>query len=324
MPRSMRRLSIIGVTSALCSCGPSVARFDGKLALWDWARSDPIVNAPLPADVSIPLPIIELEPGAESMRRIEETFAKSLQRTHVHYTTGKRIFRNCSSSEVAGAYRIMVRVEVSEFDGEQLTGLGKWQLLSPDGEPLLSREQPLSQRFQPGHAFEDYGAFYYFLTDVAPLVREREARSAAAKEPPRKSAADPIVIAVFDVQETAGLMTPAQLDQLTEYLTVKLTETTKFRVVPRTQIRERLREEKTNTYTACFDESCQIELGKNLAAQKSLSTKLLQVGTDCVLTSTLFDLKTETTERAASVTTGCAVNAMFGGVDEIVRRLAAN
>jgi len=128
------------------------------------------------------------------------------------------------------------------------------------------------------------------------------------------------IIAVFDVEDAAGRLKDKELSQLTEYLATKLTEAG-FRVVPRNQLRARLVEEKKEGFKKCYDETCQLELGKAVAAQKSLATKLLQVGESCAVSATLYDLKTETTERAASARTNCSVNALMDGMEKIAGQL---
>jgi hypothetical protein len=131
------------------------------------------------------------------------------------------------------------------------------------------------------------------------------------------------VLAVFEVQDPSKRFKADVLQQLTEYLAVRLTEAGKFRVVPQDQLRQRLYEAKSGTYRACVDESCQIELGKELAATKTLTSKLLQVGQTCVITATLYDLKSATAERATSFRTGCDEGALIDGIDKTVQQLTA-
>jgi hypothetical protein len=69
------------------------------------------------------------------------------------------------------------------------------------------------------------------------------------------------------------------------------------------------------------DQSCQIELGKALAAEKTLATKILRLGPSCTLTSALYDLKTETAESAASVHSDCSLGAVAQALDRLVRAL---
>lgn len=127
------------------------------------------------------------------------------------------------------------------------------------------------------------------------------------------------IVAVFDVESTE--LTPASLDALTEYLAARLAETA-FQVVPRAELRRRLQDAQAESYRACVDQSCQIELGRELAAQKTLATKILRLGTECQLTSVLYDLRTATTERAATREAACREDALLGAMREIADQLA--
>jgi hypothetical protein len=164
------------------------------------------------------------------------------------------------------------------------------------------------------------------LSAQAELI-QRELAAARAVPPPPAPAPQPrptagAVLAVFDVEDASKLLKPSTMDQLSEYLGARVAETLRMRVIPRDQIRARLSEAKAASYEACYDQSCQIELGKSLAAEKSLATRLLRVGDTCAMTTTLFDLRTETAEKASSVRTECSDNALLGGLDRIVEGLA--
>ena len=131
-----------------------------------------------------------------------------------------------------------------------------------------------------------------------------------------------VIVALFDVQDPSKHFKDDTLDQLTEYLATRLTELAGYRVVPRDQLRERLVAQKTTGYRECFDQSCQIDLGKAISAQKSLAVKVLRVGGKCAITASLYDLKSETTERGASVRTECSDDALMDAMDQIARQLA--
>jgi hypothetical protein len=131
-----------------------------------------------------------------------------------------------------------------------------------------------------------------------------------------------VIVAVFDVQDLSRKFKKATLRQLTEYLSARLTQVTRYRVVPRDQLRARLFSEKKGTYRECYEESCQIELGKALAAQKSLSTKILKVGRRCAISSILFDFKTETAETSALVRTDCDEDSLMDCMDRVARQFS--
>ena len=96
----------------------------------------------------------------------------------------------------------------------------------------------------------------------------------------------------------------------------------RYQVIPRSQLRRRLAEQKRESYKLCYDESCQIELGKALAAQHSLATRLTAMNERCVLSAVLYDLTTELSRVAAVVQTTCDAEALLGALSELVGKLA--
>jgi hypothetical protein len=144
-----------------------------------------------------------------------------------------------------------------------------------------------------------------------------------ARAKPAPAAPGRMIVAVFDVQDMSRKFKKRTLDQLTEYLSARITQVTRYRVVPRDQLRARLFEEKKGTYRECYEETCQIELGKALAAQKSLSTKILKVGSRCAISSILFDFKTETAEQSALVRTDCDEDSLMDCMDRVARQFSS-
>lgn len=135
----------------------------------------------------------------------------------------------------------------------------------------------------------------------------------------------PTVVAVFDIEDArprrARRLRPQALEGLTEYLATLLGQGGRFRVVPNDQLQTALRERKKESYRACYDQSCQIEIGKAIAAQMSLSTKIIQVGKKCMLVASLFDLRDEATKDSAPYKTACNVDALTEGLEHIARAL---
>ncbi|HOX42433.1 MAG TPA: hypothetical protein PK668_02495 [Myxococcota bacterium] len=157
--------------------------------------------------------------------------------------------------------------------------------------------------------------------NVYQALAETAAPGGAADPGSRAGAAAPIVLAVFDVQDASRNLDQDTLVQLTTYLSTLLVQDGRFSVVPRDQLRLQLLDEKKGSYRQCMEEGCQIELGKALAAQGTLSTTLIKVGGKCVITSTLFDLKTETARRGATAETGCATEELLEAMRQIARQL---
>lgn len=131
-------------------------------------------------------------------------------------------------------------------------------------------------------------------------------RDAGARRAVSRPAAAPRpILAVFELEDGGGVLATGARTELGDYLATQLVELARYRVVPRAQLRARLVAEKTGGYRPCYDEACQIELGRALAAQKSVAPRLVKLGARCTLTAKLYDLRSETAERAASVETDC-------------------
>jgi hypothetical protein len=94
---------------------------------------------------------------------------------------------------------------------------------------------------------------------------------------------------VLDVSGDA--LTPVLADQLTDYLATRLAARGAYRVVPRRAVQAELLAAKARTLDACVDEACQIELGKALAAEQTLTARVIQLDDACALTAALFDLR---------------------------------
>ncbi|MEQ9504032.1 MAG: hypothetical protein RIT81_44665 [Deltaproteobacteria bacterium] len=138
------------------------------------------------------------------------------------------------------------------------------------------------------------------------------------------AATDPQVVAVFDVRDerpAAERLDDPTLASLTTYLGTLLTKSGQYRVVPSSELQRALRDAKRESLELCYDERCQIEIGKALAAQLSLQTSIGRVGSSCVLTSRLFDLREEATVRAASHRGECGDDALTNGVERLVEEL---
>ena len=134
---------------------------------------------------------------------------------------------------------------------------------------------------------------------------------------PRRS-----IVAVFSVHDSAGLLKKNEIAQLTTYLGTALTTTGLFKIIPQDQIKARLLDGKLGSYKDCVDETCQIELGKTLSAQKSLATQLIKVGKKCAVTASLYDLRTETAEKGAMVNTGCSSDELLEAMQQVAKQLA--
>lgn len=112
------------------------------------------------------------------------------------------------------------------------------------------------------------------------------------------------IIAVFDMEDKGSGLDTKVLRNLTDYLGVLLTQGG-YRVVPSAQLRDRIKAQKSESHKSCYDQRCQIELGRELAAEKILATWVLKIGNTCQVTATQYDLKKGTTELAAVHEANC-------------------
>ncbi|MCK6548900.1 S41 family peptidase [Myxococcota bacterium] len=133
------------------------------------------------------------------------------------------------------------------------------------------------------------------------------------------SASAPTVTAVFDVEVQGFALERASLVALSDYLATSLAATGRHRVVPRDELEKRLRDQKAASYRACYEESCQIEVGKELAADHALATKIVKLGAQCVLTMKLFELKSAATTWAATARGPCAREALLDLVEAALK-----
>lgn len=78
---------------------------------------------------------------------------------------------------------------------------------------------------------------------------------------------------------------------------------------------------KNESHKACYDDSCQIELGKALAASHILRSKITRFGTKCVLNTELIDLKAEVAISAASARGDCAAEGFLRMSEELATNI---
>jgi hypothetical protein len=133
-------------------------------------------------------------------------------------------------------------------------------------------------------------------------------------------AQDRPIVAVFDLEVKGTALDAGTIDRLTDYLG-SLMARKGYQVVPRSQLRERLVGARTASYKDCYDQSCQIEIGKELAAQKTLACQVLKLGKSCKVTVNLFDLKKSASEGAGTASGECGEDEVVASLEEAVKDL---
>lgn len=132
-----------------------------------------------------------------------------------------------------------------------------------------------------------------------PVVRAPRPAPVAPEKPMRS------IVAVFDLEGEGIRLRAARRRRLHDYLTTRVAATGRFEVVPSDDVRRSVQEAKAESYKECYDESCQIEIGKELAAQKTMAVKILRLGKGCTAMLKLYDLSKATLEAASSADGSC-------------------
>jgi TPR repeat protein len=130
------------------------------------------------------------------------------------------------------------------------------------------------------------------------------------------------IIAVFTLTAEGARLSKSSLERMTIYLSNQLTASGLYQVLPQDQLRKRLRQEKKSSYKACFDQSCQIAIGRELAANKSMATKVLRIGRQCIVTATIYDLRSSATESAAAHKGKCGEEGILKSMDAVLSKLS--
>ncbi len=144
----------------------------------------------------------------------------------------------------------------------------------------------------------------------------------------KASALEKPVVAVFDIETQLVKLSAPVLNGMSDYLASLLAESGVFQVVPRSELKKRLLNQKAESYKNCYEQTCQIALGRELAAGKSLSTQIFRLGGGCKLSMSLFDLKRAATEAATTTSGQCdekgLVSLLDVAVKQLVRKLDPN
>lgn len=140
--------------------------------------------------------------------------------------------------------------------------------------------------------------------------------AARAVPPPRR-----VVVLVLDVEDRAGLLPEADRADLSVYLGRAVVEHRGYRATPPGLLTERLRDQKAESWAPCVDDACRLELGKALAAERVLHTRLLRDGAQCALGVSLYQLEREVAVWGRLEVADCTLSALYGAADRAVAEL---
>jgi len=147
---------------------------------------------------------------------------------------------------------------------------------------------------------------------------------ALAMTMPSMARAEPPItgLLVFPISAPTSILKRDQHRQLKSYLIARLT-IERFSVMPDLDVKRRLIDLKIQSYDDCYDESCRIEIGKALSADKTLSIDIVHEGRDCRITAVMFDIRTEVTVAAGDKLTGCQMADLRSGLASIASQLSS-
>ena len=134
------------------------------------------------------------------------------------------------------------------------------------------------------------------------------------------AARQPVVV-VFTIEAKRVELSAELLEALSDHLTTRLSEAGVFQIVPRSELKKRLGKQKRASHGALYDEATKIDIGNELAAQKSLSTLINKIGGKCSALATLYDLKKSVTDIAVSVRGECDEESLVQLMDRVVEKI---
>ncbi len=129
------------------------------------------------------------------------------------------------------------------------------------------------------------------------------------------------VVAVFNLQGDASEFKSDEFEYLSEYVSTQVAASGRFKVVPRSEIKRTLAAQKKVSFEACYDESCQIEVGKELAAEKVVVGSIRKFGGLCLVNLRLFDLATSASEGAGTARGACTGLEVLRSLDQAIGQL---
>lgn len=139
---------------------------------------------------------------------------------------------------------------------------------------------------------------------------------ARAMPPPRR-----VVVLVLDVEDRAGLLPEADRADLSVFLGRAVVEHRGYRATPRGLLVAHVRAQKAESWAPCVDDACRLELGKALAAERVLHTRLLRDGVRCALGVSLYQLEREVAVWGRLEVADCTLSALYGAVERAVAEL---
>ncbi len=135
--------------------------------------------------------------------------------------------------------------------------------------------------------------------------------------------ADRPIVAVFKIEDKSRAFSSKVLDSATEYLAAELGKAGMFQIVPPGDIKRALTQKKKESLKECYEQQCQIELGRELAAGKTLSVTISKIGSTCAFSASLYDLKKMATDTTATAESPCKENSLLKSIQQMASEIRA-
>ncbi len=176
-----------------------------------------------------------------------------------------------------------------------------------------------------------------FVQVVAPGPREialdlvRAETSVAPPPPVGMKPASAKIVAVMEVRDLNASDPARAIDRLLrenvgDQLRVFLAAggfSTIDRGAQESVLADQVAEAKADSYKTCYDERCQIELGKALAAQYILRSQITRFGNSCVLNGELIDLAKEIVVTAGAARGDCSDEGFYEMTEALAGQILA-
>lgn len=132
------------------------------------------------------------------------------------------------------------------------------------------------------------------------------------------------VVAVFDIEDRSAKISAGALESLVDLIETRLVSSGRYQVVPRAQLKSAMNREKSASFKECYDESCQIEVGKELAAEKTVATRIAKLGKSCLVTIKIYDLRKATAEAGKDEKGACSEEGVYTSLGSALAKLLGN
>ena len=130
------------------------------------------------------------------------------------------------------------------------------------------------------------------------------------------------IVAVFNIEFKRVRMPGPVREALRDYIETRLTASGVYEVVPPGQLKRALSKQKIKSYRRCYKESCQIRIGEELSADRTLSTRVTRIGQTCMVSMKLYHLKRMTSEKGETARGKCTEQGIMKSLRAVVTKLA--